>query len=97
MPSFSADVKNELAHKLDKKKCCQTAELAALLRMGASITLGSNMMLGLSFVTENAAVQYDPLNLAGHSTLKRQRRKLLKRQLNRRAERQSDHSDFNKK
>lgn len=63
MPSFSADVKNELAHKLDKKKCCQTAELAALLRMGASITLGSNMMLGLSFVTENAAVARKTLTL----------------------------------
>ena len=43
MPSFAADVKNELAHKLDKKLCCQTAELAALLRMGASMTLGPNM------------------------------------------------------
>lgn len=63
MPSFAADVKNELAHKLDKKKCCQTAELAALLRMGASIILGANMMLGLSFVTENAAVARKTLTL----------------------------------
>ena len=63
MPSFAADVKNELAHKLDKKICCQTAELAALLRMGASITLGTNLMLGLSFVTENAAVARKTLTL----------------------------------
>jgi len=63
MPSFAADVKNELAHKLDKKLCCQTAELAALLRMGASITLGPNMTLGLNYVTENAAVARKTLRL----------------------------------
>jgi len=63
MPSFAADVKNELAHKIDKKKCCQTAELAALLRMGASIVLGGNLNLGLSFVTENAAVARKTLTL----------------------------------
>ncbi|MCR5176625.1 MAG: DNA-binding protein WhiA [Anaerovibrio sp.] len=63
MPSFAADVKNELAHRLDRKKCCQTAELAALLRMGASMTLGPNMMLGLNFVTENAAVARKTLTL----------------------------------
>ena len=63
MPSFAADVKNELAHKLDKKLCCQTAELAALLRMGASMTLGPNMTLGLNYVTENAAVARKTLSL----------------------------------
>ena len=63
MPSFAPDVKNELAHKIDKKKCCQTAELAALLRMGASIVLGGNLNLGLSFVTENAAVARKTLTL----------------------------------
>lgn len=63
MASFAAEVKNELARKLYKRRCCQTAELAALLRMGASMTIGSGMMLGLSFVTENAAVARKTLQL----------------------------------
>ena len=56
MPSFSGDVKNELARLPLSKACCERAELAGLLRMGASLTLGSGRALGLSFVTEHAAV-----------------------------------------
>lgn len=56
MPSFSGDVKNELARLPLSKECCERAELAGLLRMGASLTLGAGRALGLSFVTEHAAV-----------------------------------------
>lgn len=56
MPSFSGDVKNELARLPISKHCCERAELAGLLRMGASLTLGANQGLGISFLTEHAAV-----------------------------------------
>lgn len=63
MPSFATDVKSELAHDIGKRKCCQNAELAALLRMGATMTIGGNMNLGLNFITENAAVARKTLQL----------------------------------
>lgn len=63
MPSFATEVKNELARAASRKACCQDAELAALLRMGASITIGQAMNLGLNFVTENAAVARKVLQL----------------------------------
>lgn len=63
MPSFATEVKNELARTASRKACCQNAELAALLRMGASITIGQAMNLGLNFVTENAAVARKVLQL----------------------------------
>lgn len=66
MPSFATEVKNELAHaagKGSKKKCCQNAELAALLRMGAAMTIGGRLNLGLNFTTENAAVARRALQL----------------------------------
>ena len=56
MPSFANDVKNELARLSYSKACCRKAELAGLLRMGASLTLGPKRALGLSFITDNAAV-----------------------------------------
>ena len=40
MPSFATEVKNELARLMYDKPHCRKAELAALLRMGAAITLG---------------------------------------------------------
>ena len=63
MPSFATEVKNELARDIVRAKCCQNAELAALLRMGASVTIGANMSLGLNFITENAAVARKTLQL----------------------------------
>ena len=63
MPSFATEVKNELAHGTGKRQCCQLAELAALLRMGASVTIGARMNLGLNFITENAAVARRALQL----------------------------------
>ena len=56
MPSFSGEVKNELARLPLQKDCCERAELAGLLRMGASLTLAAGRALGISFVTEHAAV-----------------------------------------
>ena len=56
MPSFSADVKNELARLMYRRLCCRRAEVAGLLRLGAVMTLGAGRTLGLTFATENAAV-----------------------------------------
>ncbi len=56
MPSFSGDVKNELARLPLSKDCCERAELAGLLRMGAVLTLGAGHALGAAFTTEHAAV-----------------------------------------
>ena len=39
-----------------EKDCCERAELAGLLRMGASLMLSAGRKLALSFTTENAAV-----------------------------------------
>jgi len=54
--SFAAEVKNELAHIQIDRACCRKAELSALLRMGAVLTIGARFAMGLSFTTENAAV-----------------------------------------
>lgn len=63
MPSFATEVKNELARSKGRRRCCQNAELAALLRMGASMTIGAKMNLGLNFTSENAAVARRALQL----------------------------------
>ena len=39
--SFSNEIKNELAHLEQKKKCCEIAELAGLVRMDGTILIGS--------------------------------------------------------
>lgn len=62
-PSFSAEVKNDLARFIGRRACCRTAELAALLRMGAVLTLGAKRTVGLAFTTENAAVARKALML----------------------------------
>lgn len=54
--SFASEVKNSLSRELYPKACCRTAELSALLRMGATLTLSAGRSMGLSFVTENAAI-----------------------------------------
>ena len=63
MSSFATEVKNELARLMYEESCCRTAELAALLRMGATMTLGPNRTLGLNFRTENAAVARKTITL----------------------------------
>lgn len=56
MPSFASDVKNALSRTDTDRSCCQTAELAALLRMGASMVTDGAHGLGLRFAVDNAAV-----------------------------------------
>ena len=63
MPSFATEVKNEAARLAYDSACCRTAELAALLRMGAAITIGARHTFGLNFKTENAAVARKALQL----------------------------------
>lgn len=63
MPSFASQVKNELVHVLGSQVCCKTAELAALLRMGATISFNNKHDFGINFVTENAAVARKILTL----------------------------------
>lgn len=63
MPSFATEVKNELARLTYEDGCCRTAELAALLRMGATMTFGLHRTFGLNFTTKNAAVARKTLQL----------------------------------
>lgn len=56
MPSFSMEVKNELAHFNETNICCLHAELSSLLRMGGTFVLNTRHHLGINFATENAAV-----------------------------------------
>ena len=63
MPSFATEVKNELARLTYDRSCCRTAELAALLRMGSTLTFGLHRTFGLNFTTENAAVARKALQL----------------------------------
>lgn len=63
MPSFATEVKNELARLSYEDSCCRTAELAALLRMGSTLTFGLRRTFGLNFTTENAAVARKALQL----------------------------------
>ena len=63
MPSFATEVKNELARLMYDRNCCRTAELAALLRMGAAITIGPGHTFGINFTSENAAVARKTLTL----------------------------------
>ena len=56
MASFAAEVKNEIARLMYDRGCDRTAEMAALLRMGGTITFGASHTFGVNFTTENAAV-----------------------------------------
>ncbi|MDA8212267.1 MAG: DNA-binding protein WhiA [Clostridia bacterium] len=54
--SFSATTKNELARIIPEKRCCQKAELAALIRMDGVIQISTGNRVTLNINTENAAV-----------------------------------------
>ena len=56
MPSFASDVKNALSRTDVDRACCQTAELAALLRMGASAATDGVRGTGLRFTAASASV-----------------------------------------
>jgi len=53
--SFSSKVKNEIARCEVGKCCCELAELAAIVRMNATISLKGLNKLSLKMTTENAA------------------------------------------
>lgn len=61
--SFATEVKNELARSEGDSGCCRRAELAALLKTGAAMTIGGRSGPGLCFSTENAAVARRVLRL----------------------------------
>ncbi len=67
MSSFSTEVKNELSRITADDACCRIAELAALMRMGASMSIGNNMNLGINFSTENPAIARKTLTLLKES------------------------------
>lgn len=55
--SFSSQVKNELAHRVSRKNCCQVAELSAIIRMDGSLKIsGHSQGYALRLTMENAAV-----------------------------------------
>lgn len=60
--SFSTEVRDELAHLMGTK-CCNTAELTALLRMGGTMIIRGSGVPGLNFSTENASVARKTLTL----------------------------------
>ena len=54
--SFSAQVKDELAHELPTLPCCQRMELAALLRAGGRVSIGGPGRLSVTVATDYAPV-----------------------------------------
>ncbi|MCK9268395.1 MAG: DNA-binding protein WhiA [Alkaliphilus sp.] len=55
--SFSSTTKGELARIYSQDRCCQLAELAALIRMGGTLQLvGGEQKLNIKLATENSAV-----------------------------------------
>lgn len=52
---------------IDDAPCCRVAELAALMRMGGTISLGRKMAIGINFTTENAAIARKTLTLLKES------------------------------
>jgi len=62
--SFSATTKDELARLESKKKCCELAELASLVRMDGTLQISANQKYSLNVVTESAPVARKIYNLA---------------------------------
>ncbi|HZX21398.1 MAG TPA: DNA-binding protein WhiA [Clostridia bacterium] len=55
--SFSSRTKGELARIYSEERCCQLAELAALVRMSGTLQLtGGKQKLNIKLITENPAV-----------------------------------------
>lgn len=52
--SFSGETKNELCRSISEKKCCQAAELAALLKLVGGLELTGRSQMTLVINTENA-------------------------------------------
>lgn len=56
MSSFSGETKNELARVVPGNRCCQVAELSALLRLNGRLELTGNNRKTLCITTENAGI-----------------------------------------
>jgi len=56
--------KNELAHIISQKRCCQLAEFVALIRMDGTIQISAYQKISLSVATESAAVARKIFKLA---------------------------------
>jgi hypothetical protein len=54
--SFSSVAKNELSRIIPENRCCQLAELSAIVRMGGIIRFRGFENVSLRMVTENAAI-----------------------------------------
>ena len=54
--SFSSAAKNELSRVIPENRCCQVAELSAMVRMGGIIRFHGSQTVSLRMVTENAAI-----------------------------------------
>lgn len=54
--SFSSKAKNELARRTSDSKCCQLAELSALVRVSGTIQLAGRGRTNLVITTENPAI-----------------------------------------
>lgn len=63
MASFASEVKNELSRIFYEKKCCERAELAALLRLSGRVFAGDFGYFGIKFTSNNAAVARKTLTL----------------------------------
>ena len=53
--SFASEIKNELAHIMPEKKCCQLAEIAGFIRVSGSINLKGAGDFRIIVTTENPA------------------------------------------
>lgn len=53
--SFADEVRNELSRVISKRKCCNHAELAALIRCNGTLSIAQRQ-IGVILTTENAAV-----------------------------------------
>ncbi|NLW43772.1 MAG: DNA-binding protein WhiA [Syntrophomonadaceae bacterium] len=56
MSSFSNETKNELARIFPEKRCCQVAELSALLRLNGQLELTGRSAKTLCITTDNAGI-----------------------------------------
>jgi len=54
--SFSTTTKEELARLIVQKRCCELAELAALVRMDGMLQISTNQQYSLNVTTESAPV-----------------------------------------
>lgn len=85
--SFSMKTKNELSREIPENKCCQLAELSALIRMSGTIQLMGYKKVNVKIATENAAIARKIFKLLKiffgvHTELMVKKNKLLKKNNN---------------